>query len=192
MDCPKCGAYNASSSTHCRRCGQELPVDDDFQERPEPSFTPEEDWSEWQGSAGQPDEELTQQPWSDPKPVPSDSWPRETGEEWGAASSGYGIPAGRPADPAPGPGYPAQGTVQSYLWPAVGATLCCCTPLGIPAIIYAARVDAFMRNNDRASAQDASNKARNWLIAAVAVAIVGWIVIFLSGTFSSNTTVSTS
>lgn len=191
MDCPKCGAYNASSSTHCRRCGQELPVDDDFQERPEPSFTPEEDWSEWRGAAGEPHDESST--WASPEPEPETGGARQSVAPAGGGSgaSDYGLPGGK-ATPSPGPGASVHAAVQSYLWPAVGATLCCCTPLGIPAIVYAARVDAYLENNEHAKAQRASDSARNWLIAAVVVALLVWIVIFVSGTFSSDTNVTTS
>lgn len=186
MDCPNCGAYNASSSTHCRRCGHELPAestDETEQDDWGSSFTPEEDWSEWEAPEERLDEDPNPWAWSEPEPESTPGSSSETLAE--SRASSYGPPPGRDTTPG-GPAIPGAPGIQSYLWPSIGATLCCCTPLGIPAIIYAARVDAYLRSNDRAAAQEASDRARNWLIAAVGVAILAWIFLFVTGAFSSG------
>ena len=76
--------------------------------------------------------------------------------------------------------------VPNYLWPSIGATLCCCAPLGIPAIIFASRVDAYKEAGDRAAAEEASGKAKMWALAAFGVSILFWIAIFCVGGFTGE------
>jgi hypothetical protein len=65
--------------------------------------------------------------------------------------------------PAPSP--PVE--LASWLVPAVLATLFCCQFLGIPAIVYAARVDPLLNAGDVAGAREAARKARFWCLLAV-------------------------
>ena len=46
--------------------------------------------------------------------------------------------------------------------PAILVTLCCCVPLGIPAIYFAAQVDPRLAGGDIAGAEEASRKALMW------------------------------
>jgi hypothetical protein len=50
----------------------------------------------------------------------------------------------------------------NYLVQSILVTLCCCLPFGIPAIVFASRVDGCMRNGDLAGAQLASASAKKW------------------------------
>ena len=52
--------------------------------------------------------------------------------------------------------------VPSYLLPAILSTLLCCTPVGIPAIYYAVRVNSKLNKGDVNGAQQDSEKARMW------------------------------
>jgi hypothetical protein len=182
MDCPNCGAYNASNSFRCRRCNHVLPAgDDDSSSSSEewgPASDPDERWEEHfrsdpSHSPAEPEPEPEAEPeWSDPwtTPDPEPSQP----SDWKISqpsSSGSWSSRSSSGDPLPGGGG-ASGTtadIPNYLWPSVGATLCCCPPLGIPAIVFASRVDAFKASGDRAAAEEASGKAKNWLMAAVGV-----------------------
>jgi hypothetical protein len=58
----------------------------------------------------------------------------------------------------PAPGVP----VQNYLVFAILATVFCCLPAGIPAIVYAAQVNGKLQVGDLAGAQVASNNAKMW------------------------------
>ena len=194
MDCPNCGAYNASSAFRCRRCNEILPSDDERVASDSdwgPASGPEERWEEptWEDSSSrtEPDEESEwSDPWTtpEPEPVQPSDWevaqPSSSGAEPWSGGSGIDIPTSEPGT------YGAGGDVPNYLWPSVGVTLCCCAPLGIPAIIYASRVDAFVASGDRAAAEEASNKAKMWALAAVGVAALFWIAIFCSGAFSGE------
>lgn len=199
MDCPNCGAYNASNSFRCRRCNHILPSDDDALEDESsqwgPASGPEErwdghDWNEPDASAADEPEPESEwpDPWTrpDPEPVEPSEWDiaQSSGTEpWTSESSHeQTVPTG-------GDSYGAAGYVPNYLWPSIGATLCCCAPLGIPAIIYASRVDAFVASGDRAAAEEASNKAKMWALAAFGISILFWIAIFCTGAFTGETNV---
>lgn len=69
---------------------------------------------------------------------------------------------------------------SNLVW-AILSTLFCCIPLGIMAIINAAKVDDLYRNGDYAAAWEASNKAKKYsLYGAIACAVfVVLYVLFL-------------
>ena len=52
--------------------------------------------------------------------------------------------------------------VPNYLVFAILATVLCCLPAGIPAIVYAAQVNGKLQANDLAGAQAASKNAKMW------------------------------
>lgn len=65
---------------------------------------------------------------------------------------------------------------SNYLAWSIVVTLLCCWPLGIPAIVNAARVNGLWFAGNHAAAIEASNKAKKWVIAT---AITGAVVILL-------------
>lgn len=76
---------------------------------------------------------------------------------------------------------PAIGSVPNYLAPAILATIFCCLPFGIVAIVYAAQVDGTLAAGDYAGAVDASNRAKNWSIASAVSAVVLLVLYLLCG-----------
>jgi hypothetical protein len=61
------------------------------------------------------------------------------------------------------PGVPTPGVyVPNYLVFAILATVLCCLPAGIPAIVYAAQVNGKLQAGDIAGAQAASRNAKMW------------------------------
>lgn len=58
------------------------------------------------------------------------------------------------------PQFPA--TVPNYLVQAILVTFCCCGPLGIPAIVFAAQVNPKLKTGDVTGAIESSRKARMW------------------------------
>ena len=52
--------------------------------------------------------------------------------------------------------------IPNYLVPAILVTIFCCWPFGIPAIVFAAKVDGMVSRGDIAGALDSSNKAKTW------------------------------
>lgn len=57
---------------------------------------------------------------------------------------------------------PRRGDVPSYLGQSILVTLCCCLPLGIPAIVYSAQVSSKLAAGDYKGAVAASNNAKMW------------------------------
>ena len=70
-----------------------------------------------------------------------------------------GSPYAAPAAPSgAAPGAP----IPNYLWQSIVVTILCCWPFGIPAIVYAAKVDGLVSRGQYAEARDASDKAKMW------------------------------
>lgn len=70
------------------------------------------------------------------------------------------------------PQFTTPGTIRNYLWQSILVTVCCCLPLGVVALVFAAQVNSKLAAGDFAGAEAASRSARTWLI----VAIIGGIV----------------
>jgi len=64
------------------------------------------------------------------------------------------------APPTAPQGYVAK--VPNYLWQSICVTVLCCMPFGVPAIIYAAKVDGLQARGDNAGALAASKTAKMW------------------------------
>ena len=72
------------------------------------------------------------------------------------------------ADPAA----QTQKNIENHFIKSIIATVCCCVPFGIVGIIYATRVDAFLKAGNRAAAEDASKKASLWSNLAIGIGVV--------------------
>ncbi|PFG15749.1 interferon-induced transmembrane protein [Propionicimonas paludicola] len=84
-----------------------------------------------------------------------------------------------------GPGqYGAQPPYQgappnNYLVWAILATVLCCLPLGVPAIVFSSQVNSKWAAGDAAGALEASNKAKQfsiWAAIAGIVVVVGYLI----------------
>ncbi len=86
---------------------------------------------------------------------------------------------------------PSSGVfVQNYLVFAILATVVCCLPAGIPAIVYAAQVNGKLAAGDIAGAQQSSKNAKLWCFISaglgLAVAIVWGVIAFLGAISHMN------
>ena len=78
-----------------------------------------------------------------------------------------------PPGAAPAAGAPLPpGTVPNHLVGAILATIFCCWPLGIPAIVFAARVNGLLARGDLAGAQAASKSANTWMWVSIGIGLV--------------------
>jgi hypothetical protein len=72
--------------------------------------------------------------------------------------------------------YPAPASVPNYLVHSILATLCCCLPFGIVAVVYAAQVNTKLATGDLAGAQASSRSARTWVIVSVVAGVFAGLV----------------
>lgn len=70
---------------------------------------------------------------------------------------------------------PYQGNIPTYLWQSIVLTVMCCPAFGIPAIVYAAKVDGLRARGDINGALVASSNAKKWCW----IALIGWIVLMV-------------
>jgi hypothetical protein len=85
-------------------------------------------------------------------------------------------PGGSPGMAPPLPGMMPGPVIPNYLVQSIIATLCCCLPLGIVAIIFSAQVNQKLAVGDVAGAQEASNKAKLFCWISFGIGIVAIIL----------------
>jgi len=88
---------------------------------------------------------------------------------------GYGPPpgGGYPPPGPPGGGYPPGAPPPpNYLVWAILTTLCCCLPLGVVSIVFAAQVNSKWVAGDRAGAVDSSKKAKTFAIWSAVIGVL--------------------
>lgn len=94
---------------------------------------------------------------------------------------GYGaVPGGQPAGPPP----------PNYLVLSI-VSLLCCWPIGIPAVVFAARVNSRWAMGDAAGAVDSSAKARRFATIALVLGVIASVIyaaLALTGALSTGTT----
>lgn len=66
--------------------------------------------------------------------------------------------------------------IPNYLWQSIVVTVLCCLPFGIPAIVYASKVNNALLQGDTQAAQRASRTAGIWCLVSLIAAVVFWIL----------------
>jgi hypothetical protein len=95
---------------------------------------------------------------------------------WGAP------PPGVPSWQGPGAGAGAgvaQPPVDTWLWQSIVATILCCQPLGIVAIVFSAQAGSARDAGDLVLAQRRAGQARTWTLAAVGAGVAVWVLVFV-------------
>ena len=90
--------------------------------------------------------------------------------------------------PVPGVVIPPGATVPNYLVFAILATVFCCLPTGIPAIVYAAQVNGKLQAGDLAGAQLASKNAKMWCLISLGLGLavtVLYIILIMAGVLTN-------
>jgi hypothetical protein len=102
-----------------------------------------------------------------------------------ASALGGAIPPVAATPPvAAGPAVQPRPFVPTHLVPAILCTVFCCLPFGIPAIIFAAQVNAKLAAGDIQGALESSRKAKTWCWVAFwlgLIPILIWITIVCIG-----------
>ncbi|MBN8220270.1 MAG: CD225/dispanin family protein [Spirochaetes bacterium] len=84
------------------------------------------------------------------------------------------------AQTSPEPKPPESG--GAYLALAILATIFCCLPFGIPAIVFAAQIDGKLRSGDVAGAIQSAKQAKIWIIVSAAsgfaIVLLYFVLIF--------------
>ena len=70
------------------------------------------------------------------------------------------------------PSGPVGAKPNNYLVQSILVTLCCCLPLGIVSIVFAAQVDSKWNAGDHAGAVKASENAKKWSMIALILGII--------------------
>lgn len=65
---------------------------------------------------------------------------------------------------------------KTYLIESILTTIFCCWPVGIPAIVYAARVEKKFYTGNIIGAEEDSAKAKKWIIINLIACVIGWIL----------------
>lgn len=99
-------------------------------------------------------------------------------------------PVTNPFQPTAASGPPPGNKPENYLIQSILVTLCCCLPLGIVAIVYAAQVDSKWNAGDQQGAITASENAKKWSWIAFGLGIVLNLLAFglqiMAGIAASN------
>lgn len=86
----------------------------------------------------------------------------------------------RPSQPGAGDAKPDNWLVWSIL-----TTLLCCLPLGVVAIVYAAKVDNLWNSGQREEAVKAAKNAKLFTLISLGVGVLSYILGFIFGLFSA-------
>jgi hypothetical protein len=88
---------------------------------------------------------------------------------------------------------PAGTQVENYLVWAILSTICCCIPLGIPAIVFSTQVNSKLAAGDVTGARESARKAKMWCWiafgAGIISSIIGIIIQVVAGAASVNVNV---
>ena len=93
-------------------------------------------------------------------------------------------PTAQQPQPQPVQQQPAGPKPRNFLELSIFATLFCCLPFGIPAIIFAAQVDSNWNAGRYQEARDASRKAKTWMLVSVilgALIVIAYTALIIVG-----------
>lgn len=88
----------------------------------------------------------------------------------------FSRPPEQPNYQQPSPYMRPIGSVNNHLVKSILATLFCCLPIGIVAIVFAAQVDGYVRSGNMALAEETSKKASTWANVSIGLSLAGYLV----------------
>lgn len=121
--------------------------------------------------------------------VPEKKFCIKCGKPLAAQAPSESPPPAMTPSPAPPPPVPTQpsptGGIQDYLLHAIVITVFTCNPLGIAAIVFAAKVKSAIEANQLPEAQKYSAEAKKWCLIALISGIVWVILLVILGIIGS-------
>ncbi|MEX2324112.1 MAG: CD225/dispanin family protein [Nitriliruptoraceae bacterium] len=115
----------------------------------------------------------------DPLPHPPDP------PSSGAAAAGTAF--GQPPVPPTGAAAGAPVKVDTWLWQSIVATVCCCLPLGIVGIVFAAQAQSAVSATNYTEAQEKARLAKIFSLVSYGLGVVfigGWLLLMAAGTLA--------
>lgn len=149
--CPNCGSQGDDAAATCANCGQ--PLEAAAAEATPPPAEPVAS---------------TPPPMAPPPPPPPAPEPQAYAPPPAAAAP---PPAAAPMAPPPAAA-PGQAKPSSYLAFSIFTTICCCLPVGIAAIVFAAQVNSKWTAGDYAGAAQSAKTAKTLAWVAFGIGIV--------------------
>ncbi len=87
-----------------------------------------------------------------------------------------GVPPGAAANAVQYPRNTFAEPVKNHLAKAIFSTLCCCLPLGVVAIVYAAQVGSKQAGGDYYGAKESSDNAEKWANISIVLGLIGNVI----------------
>lgn len=128
---------------------------------PDPQVSGQQRW--WDGTA-----------WTDHTAPMSGTGPAAQGG--GSWSSGGGAGPGPVYGGAAGTSGPAPDT---WLWQSIVATVLCCLPLGIPAIVFSSQAQSAINVGNMAEAQQKAQQAKTFTLISAGLGLIPWLFLVL-------------
>lgn len=106
-------------------------------------------------------------------------------------NNGYANNSYNNVPPPPQPNMPAYSqtnittTVPNYLTWAILATICCCVPTGVAAIIYSTQVNKHLLEGNMNAARSASENAKLWCILSLLGGVIAIFLGIIGGVFQN-------
>ena len=76
--------------------------------------------------------------------------------------------------------------IPNYLAQSIIVTLCCCMPLGIPAIVFAAQANGKIQGGDRKGAIESSKNAKIFFHLSLWTGLASYLLLFLVYALEEN------
>ncbi len=165
--CSKCGSANPEDAVFCAQCGTSMAQAPQAPEAPQPAPAPE-------------------------VPAPEAAAPADSVYNTNAGS--YFTDSAAPSQPvqsgsvysaAPTAAAPAKNPNTLWLILNIVATLCCCLPVGVAGIVFAALGTGSYNKGDYADSDKKANIAKILFIVGVVVGIITIVIGFATGILSA-------
>lgn len=111
--------------------------------------------------------------WGEQRPPEPPPWvpPPDAGAGWSSRGTGGGAPLAAGG---------AGATLDTWLWQSIAATVLCCLPLGIVAIVKSAQAGSARDGGNLALARTRAAEARTWTLWSVGVGVIAgglWLLL---------------